>query len=91
VITTEVSELDQPLFIAAALRGLRLQRMPDGYYGVFQRNGDTLELVADGLTFKDVANRCGAFDKTTLRAAAERDGLAWPDTYEAFLALARTV
>ncbi|KAA0089773.1 hypothetical protein CIW54_07170 [Paraburkholderia sp. T12-10] len=88
---TEVSELDRPLFIAAALRGLRLQRMPDGYYGLYKRNGDAVELVAGGLTFKDVASRCGAFDTTTLRAAAERDGLEWPGTYEAFLALARTV
>lgn len=87
----EVSELDRPLFIAAALRGMRLQRMPDGSYGLFKRNGDAVELVAEGLTFKDVANRCGAFDTTTLRGAAERDGLQWPDTYEAFLALVRTV
>ncbi|WP_257829831.1 hypothetical protein [Burkholderia glumae] len=88
---TEVSEVDRPLFIAAALRGFRLQRMPDGYYGLFQRNGDAVEPVGEGLTFKDVANRCGAFDATTLRGAAERDGLQWPDTYEAFLALAQTV
>lgn len=58
---TEVSELDRPLFFAAALRGFRLQRMPDDYYGLFKRNGDAVELVASGLTFKDVANRCGAF------------------------------
>ena len=89
--STEVSELDRPLFIAAALRGFRLQRMPDDLYGLFRSNGKVVELVADGLTFKDVANRCGAFETTTLRQAAERDGLIWPDTYESFLALARTV
>ena len=88
---TEVSELDRPLFIAAALRGLRLQRMPDGYYGLFKRNGDAVELMADGLTFNDVVNRCGAFDTTTLRGAAERNGLEWTGTYEAILVLARTV
>lgn len=88
---TEVSELDRPLFIAAALRGLRLQRMPDDYNGLFKRNGEVVELVASGLTFKDVANRCGAFEATTLGATAERDGLTWPETYEAFLALARSV
>ncbi|TDA48088.1 hypothetical protein [Burkholderia pyrrocinia] len=87
----EVSELDRPLFIVAALRGFRLQRMQDGFYGLFKRNGEAVELVADGLTFKEVANRCGATGTTTLRAAVERDGLAWPDTYEAFLALARSV
>ncbi|HKR41485.1 MAG TPA: hypothetical protein VJU59_17720 [Paraburkholderia sp.] len=85
---TDLSELDRPLFVAAALRGLRLQRMPDDYYGLFRRNGDAVDLVAGGLTFKDVANRCGACGTTTLRAASERDGLIWPDTYEAILALA---
>jgi len=47
--------------------------------------------MASGLTFRDVANRFGAYGATTLRAAAERDGLAWPDTHEAFLALAGSV
>jgi hypothetical protein len=89
--TEDFNELDRPLFIAAALRGLRLQRMPDDYYGMFKRNGASVDLVADRLTFKAVANRCGASGKTTLRQAAGRDGLEWPATYEAFLALARTV
>jgi hypothetical protein len=87
----EVSELDRPLFILAALRGFRLQRMADGSYGLFKRKGEAVELVAGGLTFKDVANRCGASGETTLRAAMERDGLTWPDSYEAFLALAGSV
>ncbi|MBT2794770.1 hypothetical protein [Paraburkholderia strydomiana] len=86
-----MNEPDRPLFIAAALRGLRLQPMPDGYYGLLERNGDAVELVADGLAFKDVGNRCGAFDTTTLGRTAGRDGLEWPATYEAFLALAHTV
>lgn len=89
--SSEVSDLDRPLFIAAALRGFRLQRMADDYYGLYKRNGDEIELIAERLTFKDVANRCGAFKTTTLRAAAERDGLVWPESYEAFLSLARTV
>lgn len=89
--TVEVSELDRPLFILAALRGFRLQRMPTGYFGLFKRNGEVVELVTDGLTFKDVANRCGASGATTLRASVERDGLTWPDSYKAFLALAGSV
>ncbi|WP_028219448.1 hypothetical protein [Paraburkholderia oxyphila] len=88
---TELSELERTLFIAAALRGYRLQRMPDGYYGLFRRNANAVELMASGLTYKDVANRCGAYGSTTPKAAAERDGLAWPDTHEAFLALAGSV
>ncbi|RQH04352.1 hypothetical protein [Paraburkholderia dinghuensis] len=85
------SDLDKPLFIAAALRGWRLQRMSDDLYALFSRNGASVDLVADGLTFKDVANRCGASGTTTLRQAVERDGLTWPASFEAFLALARTV
>lgn len=90
-MSAEISELDRPLFIAAALRGFRLQRMPDDFYGLFKRSGDTVELIASGLTFKEVANRCGATGKTTLRQAVERDGLKWPDRFEAFLALTQTV
>lgn len=88
---TEANELDRALFIASALRGYRLQRMQEGYYGLFRRDGDALHLVASRLTVKDVANRCGAFGPTTLKRAAERDGLGWPTTFEAFLALIRTV
>lgn len=83
--------LDYPLFIAAALRGLRLQHGEDGLYSLYQREGDQIVLVAAALTFKDVANRCGATGAVTLRQAVERDGLEWPATYAAFLALARTV
>ncbi|WP_197339747.1 hypothetical protein [Ralstonia solanacearum] len=90
-MNTEISELDRPLFILAALRGYRLQRMPDGYYALFKRNGDDIDEVARGLTVKNVSNRCGAIGKTTLRQSVERDGLKWPETYEAFLALVRTV
>ena len=88
---TELSELDRTLVIAAALRGYRLQRTSGDYYGLFRRNAEAVELIASGLTFRDVANRFGAYGATTLRAAAERDGLAWPDTHEAFLALAGSV
>ncbi|WP_028218875.1 hypothetical protein [Paraburkholderia oxyphila] len=88
---TELGELDRTLFIAAALRGFRLQRIPGDDYGLYRRNAEAVELMACGLTFRDVANRCGAYGSTTLRAAAERDGLAWPDTRDAFLALAGSV
>uniref|UniRef100_UPI003F495AA6 hypothetical protein n=1 Tax=Cupriavidus taiwanensis TaxID=164546 RepID=UPI003F495AA6 len=83
----ETHPLDRPIFIAAALRGWRLQRTADAY-ALYQRRGETLVLLADGLSFKDVANRCGAAGTTTLRQAVERDGLIWPDTFEEFLALA---
>lgn len=55
------------------------------------RNGAAVEEVARGLTFKDVANRCGVSGKTTLRQAVERDGFTWPETWEAFLALVKSV
>ena len=90
-MNTEISEQDRPLFILAAFRGYRLQRTPDGYYALFKRNGAAVEEVARGLTFKDVANRCGVSGKTTLRQAVERDGFTWPETWEAFLALVKSV
>lgn len=86
----ETHPLDRPIFIAAALRGWRLQRTADGY-ALYQRQGETPVLLADGLSFKDVANRCGAQGRTTLRQAVERDGLVWPESFEAFLALASKV
>lgn len=75
------------LFVAAALRGFRLEDTQDGrLYRVLKGKGDAAKSVADRATFKDVANLCGAIGNTTLRQAAERDGLAWPDSPEAFLA-----
>lgn len=75
------------LFVAAALRGLRLEDTRDGrLYRVLSGKDQAAKTVADQATFKDVANLCGAYGDTTLRQAAERDGLAWPDSPEAFLA-----
>lgn len=86
----ETHPLDRPIFIAAALRGWRLQRTAEGY-ALYQRRGETLVLLADGLSFKDVANRCGAQGTVTLRQAVERDGRVWPKSFEDFLKLASTV
>jgi len=77
-----------PLFIAAALRGFRLQDTPDGR--AYRSDGPE-RVVADGVTFKDVANLCGATGGTTLREAAERDGLTWPTFPEAFLAVVHKI
>jgi len=83
---------ETPLFILAALRGYRLQDTPDGrLYRVVQAMGGTERVIADHATFKDVANLCGANGKTTLRQAAERDGLTWPTTPEAFLAVVKAM
>ncbi len=83
---------ETPLFVAAALRGLRLQDTPDGrLYRVVQHSNGAERVVADGATFKDVANLCGATGTTTLREAAERDGLPWPASPEAFLAVVRKI
>lgn len=83
---------ETPLFIAAALRGYRLQDTADGrLYRVVQVRESTEHLLADHSTFKDVANLCGATGSTTLRAAAERDGLAWPTSAEAFLAVIKGI
>jgi hypothetical protein len=42
--------LDHPLFIAAGLRGLRLQHGAEGLYALYQRQrvGDRADLVASG-------------------------------------------
>lgn len=80
------------LFIAAALRGLLLQDTSDGrLYRVVQQRDGVERVVADGATFKEVANLCGATGRTTLREAAERDGLAWPSSPEAFLAVVKKI
>lgn len=64
------------LFIAAALRGNRLQDTAGGQrYRVVRFGNSTEHFVLDCATFKDVANMCGATGRVTLRQAAERDGL----------------
>lgn len=83
----DIHPSETALFVAAALRGLRLEDTTDGnLYRVVQGHGEAARTLADNATFKDVANLCGAAGKVTLRQAAERDGLAWPDSPEAFLA-----
>lgn len=83
----EIHPAETALFVAAALRGLRIEDTPDGrLYRVVTGKGESEKTVSDLATFKDVANLCGAFGNITLRQAAERDGFAWPDSPEAFLA-----
>lgn len=76
---------DTALFVAAALRGYVLSVVPDGYR--LQRRGAGAQSAPEVLSFKQVANQCGATGSVTLRAAAERDGLVWPDSPEAFISL----
>lgn len=79
---------ETPLFIAAALRGYRLQDTADGrLYRVVQVRESTEHVVVDNATFKDVANLCGATGSTTLRHAAERDGFTWPTSAKAFVSV----
>lgn len=70
------------LFIAATLRGYRLAEVVDGGYAV---TGPDDSLIAGRASFKDVANLCGAWGRITLREAAERDGLVWPESANAFI------
>jgi len=77
---------DTALFVAASLRGYLLETRSDGY-ALSKRHGDgDLEVVADGLTFKDTARRFGATGSITLRQAAEKAGFKWPDFPDEFLA-----
>lgn len=71
----DIHPAETSLFVAAALRGYRLVDVPGGCYGVSRLNGGAVETVANRASFKEVVNLCGATDKTTLRQAAERDGL----------------
>ena len=83
-------ESDAALMIAARLRGLRLHAMPGGLYALYRIDAGC---VVPGAAWQDVdAVRAllGAKEGLSLRAAAERDGLRWPDTPAAVLdALAR--
>lgn len=76
---------DTSIFVAAALRGYVLSIVPHGYR-LERRNGGA-QAPGGVLSFKEVANLCGATGTITLRKAAERDGLVWPDSPEAFIAL----
>lgn len=80
------------LFIAAALRGYRLNLSSDEkLYRLVQVSNGVERVVADRATFREVAGLCGATRKVTLRQAAERDGLAWPSSPEAFIALIKEI
>lgn len=74
------------LFFAAMLRGFCLTDAPDGCYKVVRHVDGKAETIADRASFKEVANLCGASGRITLRQAAERDGLTWPDSPEALIA-----
>lgn len=78
-------------FVAAALRGFRLEDTDDGLYRVVKGHGELAVVVKDRAVFKDVANLCGATGTVTLRQAAERDGLAWPKSAEAFITVMKTI
>jgi len=47
--------------------------------------GDQTEPVTGRATFTEVANQCGATGSITMRQAAERDGLQWPESAAASL------
>lgn len=81
ILSRDLHPSETPLFIAAALRGLRLVDTRAGLYCVLKGS----QVLADEATFKDIANLCGAFGSTTLREAAERDGLQWPVSPESFI------
>jgi len=79
------------LFAAAGMRGLRLEDTRDGLYRVVRGQGTSARTLSERASFKEVANLCGASGSTTLREAAERDGLVWPDSSEAFLDAMRKI
>ncbi len=82
----DIHPAETALFVAAALRGFRLSDATGGGYRVDRCTGDQSELIARSASFTEVANLCGATGRITLRQAAERDGLKWPVSAEAFLA-----
>lgn len=77
---------DTALSVAASLRGYWLEVRGTAYRLSKRKADGTVEVVADALSAKDVARRFGATRVTTLRQTAERAGLKWPDSPEAFLA-----
>jgi len=82
----DIHPAEVPLFVATRLRGYRLMDSACGRLYRVELGNAVLYTAA---TFKDVANLCGATGSTTLRQAAERDGLTWPRSAEAFLATIR--
>jgi len=78
---------DAALMIAASLRGLRLHGMPGDLYALYRVADDgrvvPLQAWQDAHAVRALL---GARVGVSLRAAAERDGLCWPDTPATFLA-----
>lgn len=87
----DIHPAETSLFVAATLRGLRLSDAAGGGYRVERQIGDQVELVAGCASFTEVANLCGATGSITMRQAAERDGLKWPDSAQAFLAALKNI
>lgn len=79
----DIHSADVSLFVAASLRGFGLTDSASGRGYRVERGSVVIYTAA---TFKEVANLCGALGRTTLREAAERDGLKWPASAEAFSA-----
>ncbi|KGF79599.1 hypothetical protein IA69_23340 [Massilia sp. JS1662] len=83
-------ETDAALLIAAGLRGLHLHAMPGGLYALYRIDAGRIVPCAAWQDVDAVRALLGAEEDISLRAAAERDGLRWPDTPAAVLdALAR--
>lgn len=83
--STGTDDSDAALLIAAALRGLRLHSMPGNLYGIYRIDGGRVLPLA---AWKDAAalrTLLGAKKGMSLRSAAERDGLRWPDSPAALL------
>lgn len=82
---------DAALLIAASLRGLRLHAMPGEMYAVYRVDDGRVVPLHAWLDVHAVRVLLGARAGVGLRAAAERDGLRWPDTPAAFLATMTTL
>ena len=88
----DLHPLSTPLFIAAALRGYRLQLTANGQlYRLVEVRGEAECVLADHATFREVANLCGATGNTTLREAAEREGLRWPTSAESYIEVVKRI
>lgn len=82
--------MEAALLVAASLRGLRLHPMQGDLYAVYRIENGRVWPLAAWQDAPAVRALLGATDGVSLRAAAERDGLDWPDTPAAFLdAMAR--
>jgi len=80
-----VEETDTALLITASLRGLRLHTMPGDLYAVYRVESGQVVPLAAWQTRDGVLALLGAKGGISLREAAEREGLHWPDTPAAIL------